>query len=550
MDFMPDLWGEGQLLAFSGVDGVTRATEPLVLTTAVVDGALRLRLPLDLAVGFDGLRVQRWTCVLGDALVGEADGGPYRLAFADHHTVVGEVPSGVRVTVGEVSLSMPPCRLARVGEGDLVGWQDGTAWGLAWRTPGDGDLAPVPVRPDLAALCRERAGFVRAVEASEELTPGQFRLLRKAVSVMKVNLYSAEGPRRRRWSTPDRWPHRHMWLWDSAFHAVGMAYVDLGLAQDEILAMLEAITPEGMLPHMVQADGGHSAITQPPLLAWSTRHVMDLGGDPSWARECLPLLERYLDWDRRHRDRNGNGLPEWQISGEPLCRCGESGLDNSSVYDRGVLLDAPDFAAFLYNDYECLADLAERLGDEALAERCHRAADPVAVAVNASLWLESAGLYAHLDHDGGLLPIKTIAGFMPLFAGIATTDRAARLAGHLSNPATFGAPVQVPSEALDSGTFCKDMWRGPAWVNLSYLVVLGLRRYGFSAEAEALKENLLETVQRWYEREGCLFEYYDALGLTSPRDLDRKRRLGTGRGIAPICDYHWTAAVTAALLLE
>jgi neutral trehalase len=87
-------------------------------------------------------------------------------------------------------------------------------------------------------------------------------------------------------------------------------------------------------------------------------------------------------------------------------------------------------------------------------------------------------------------------------------------------------------------------------MNLSYLIVLGLRRYGLCAEAEALKENLLDTVQTWYEREGCLFEYYDALGLTSPRGLDRKQRLSSGKGIAPICDYHWTAAVTAALLLE
>jgi hypothetical protein len=46
------------------------------------------------------------------------------------------------------------------------------------------------------------------------------------------------------------------------------------------------------------------------------------------------------------------------------------------------------------------------------------------------------------------------------------------------------------------------------------------------------------------ERGGSLF------ALRRRRTADRKRRLSTGKGIAPISDYHWTAALTAAWLLE
>ena len=90
---------------------------------------------------------------------------------------------------------------------------------------------------------------------------------------------------------------------------------------------------------------------------------------------------------------------------------------------------------------------------------------------------------------------------------------------------------------------------GPAWMNTNYLVYGGLRRYGFDEEADRLREQSLAAVRRWYEQEGCLFEFYDALDLTCPRDLDRKQRLSLGTGIAPISDYHWTAAITAAWLL-
>jgi len=57
-------------------------------------------------------------------------------------------------------------------------------------------------------------------------------------------------------------------------------------------------------------------------------------GDKACLQAALPRLERYLDWDCRHRDVNDNGLLEWLIEGNPLCRSGESGLDNSRASMR------------------------------------------------------------------------------------------------------------------------------------------------------------------------------------------------------------------------
>ena len=53
-------------------------------------------------------------------------------------------------------------------------------------------------------------------------SPEMDRLLKKCISVMKVNTLSKEGAIQQTWSTPDRVPHRHMWLWDSVFHSFGM----------------------------------------------------------------------------------------------------------------------------------------------------------------------------------------------------------------------------------------------------------------------------------------------------------------------------------------
>lgn len=546
---MPSVWGPGQLLAFSGLDGMTSWARPFVFSTTAVPGGLLLRLPGALEILPVSMPVLTWRLVLGDTLLADSEQGPFAAVFRDHDTLLGILPHGTGLRMGGTDVGPEPVPVLEAAGQTIWAARREERWFLS---SGSKDCSPCsglldePWEPHVAA----RTQVVASVRAPSGFSEGGEQLLRKAVSVMKVNTHAANGTIGRRWSTPDRWPHQHMWLWDSAFHAIGMCFVDVSVAQDDILAVLEQLSPEGMLSHMMRADGKRSEITQPPILSWATLLAFDAGADSSWVRTCLPLLKRYLDWDRMYRDRNGNGIPEWYIEGNPLCRCGESGLDNSSVYDRAVLLDAPDFGSFLYNDYVCLASLAERLGENTLAAECRAHALGIGRAIDELLWSEDDRFYFHRDFAGHHVPVKAISGFMPLFAGIPSPQRARRLAEHLTNPCTFGAPALVPSESLDSGTFSKDMWRGPAWMNLSYCILLGLRRYGFQDEAARLKENMLSTIGSWYETSGCLWEYYDSLNCTSPGNLDRKQRLISGKGMAPISDYHWTAAITAALLLE
>ncbi len=52
-------------------------------------------------------------------------------------------------------------------------------------------------------------------------------------------------------------------------------------------------------------------------------------------------------------------------------------------------------------------------------------------------------------------------------------------------------------------------------------------------------------VEDWYQREGAVFEFYDALNNVPPTVLMRK---GTPSG--GVRDYHWTASLIFDLLLE
>jgi hypothetical protein len=541
----PNVWGEGQLLAFSGMEGETSWFTPFTWHTAATPGSLRCLVPGPVELTCEGLGSPAWDAVLGDVLLAPG----YQAAFASAQVLQGDAAPGVTLRLAGHELGPAPV-VHRLGDRQLAALRLGTRWVVAASPAGETpDLAAL-LRADLAAIIAARLAFQERVTVPAHLTPDQVRLWRKCLSIMKVNIEAPSGVLRRHWSTPDRWPHRHMWLWDSAFHAVGLVPYAPALAQDILLAMIEQVQPDGMLPHTIKADGWRSEITQPPLLAWAALTVLRRTGDLAWAAACGPYLQRYLDWMLAHRDHNGNGIPEWFIEGEPLCRCGECGLDNSPVYDRAVLLDAPDFGAFLAHDYGCLAELHERLGDATAAAACRSQHQRIGQAVATHLWCPRRRFFFHRDLAGEWVDVEAVSGFVPLFAGICTPEQAAALRDHLADPAGFAAPMPVPSVALRSGTFCKDMWRGPAWLNLSYLTVLGLRRYGFQADADRLRRQLLAGVDRWYRHDGCLWEFYDALDLTPPRQLDRKQRLSQGQGIGPISDYHWTAAVTAAMLTE
>jgi len=122
----------------------------------------------------------------------------------------------------------------------------------------------------------------------------------------------------------------------------------------------------------------------------------------------------------------------------------------------------------------------------------------------------------------------TIGTFMPLYAGTISKKRAKELVKLLKDHRKFWLHHPVPSVPLDSHFFDADRyWQGPSWVNTNWLIIDGLKRYGFAEEAEALTRRTLAMVSA-----AGSFEYF------SPID-------GQGLGAA---DFSWTAALTIDLL--
>lgn len=127
-----------------------------------------------------------------------------------------------------------------------------------------------------------------------------------------------------------------------------------------------------------------------------------------------------------------------------------------------------------------------------------------------------------------LIKVPSIASLMPLYSGAISKERAATLVKTLEDVKVFGPPYPVPSVPLDSKDFDIDRyWQGPTWLNTNWLIIDGLRRYGYDEHADALTESSLELVQ-----EGGCAEYFNP---------ETGAPLGAN-------NFSWTAALALDLL--
>jgi hypothetical protein len=538
-------WTPGQLVCFSGLDGQTRHNDGLVARTRP-ESVLRIELPSTLEVRFPGAQsgaslsndvviTERTQAVLIDAhhlLIA----GPCQIAAPD-----SGIPPSLRVAV------------SNAGNGTLPRTLIGVA----------GRWNPALIDTDTEAAKAARLHWLAAQTLPARIAryPASTAAWRKALCMFKSQICSPEGRFRHRWTTPDRWPHRALWLWDSAFHAIGWRHLDPALAREILQAVFDTQRPDGFIPHMATPTE-ISSVTQPPVLALAAGLVDETAPDDDWLAAIYPALARYLEWDLVHRDHNGNGLCEWAVdTANPDNRSDESGMDNSARFDAAALLDAVDFNSYLAHECEWMARFAIRLGRPAEAVRWRQRHSRITTLVNRHLWDDDAGFYFDRDiATGQRTGIWSGPGFLPLLCGAVDPARARRLLAHLrpGGGGRFDTPIPVSSIPPGSPGYTRDMWRGPMWVNLNWLVIRGLVRTGNDIApadpqtaaglrqlAAHLRHKTIAELEHWHARFGTFFEFYDDSGRIPPPELPRKGR--NAPGISPyhqvIHDFGWSASL-------
>ena len=559
---LPNIWGQGALFAFSGLDGECRVHN--CLNGALLGDLLGIRIHakelFDLYISLDGIKDIEYEVVASDVIrarLKDAQGLQSDLIFTflDQKTIVGLCGQGRAQLRSLRALSE-----VRSEHGSM--YTSGASAYHFWRSDREGQtvfsfssngFAPVSSE-QVTALAQKRIAYLEGFEALCPRDEALRLTFLKTLSIMKSQVYTADGQFNQRWTTPNRLPHRWLWLWDSVFHSIGNVILDETLPKDTLLSVLDVQKPDGFVPHLARPNFT-SDITQPPLLAWGALKIYEKTKDIDFLAQVLPKLKMYLEWDIANRMSPETGLFRWHVNTDSaVCRADESGMDNSPRFDGVSVMECIDFSCFMLSEAQAMEKICAALGLED-EKKWASYAETLKKAINDYLWDEHDGCYYdRVSESGCFHKVRSIAGFLPLFAGACSERTAKILSDKLKNPATFDTPMPLPSIARDDESFSLDMWRGAVWINCNYLISLGLRRYGFNEQADDIIVRTVKSIARFYMTDGVIYEMYDPDGLVPPRCIHRK-----GRPIEPydprvryqaIRDYGWSGSLFAAMIAE
>jgi glycogen debranching enzyme len=331
--------------------------------------------------------------------------------------------------------------------------------------------------------------------------------------IMRAGLISTRFYTTREAMTPSMIHYVGVWQWDAFFHALAYRHVEKRLAQDQIRIVLDHQREDGMIPDAIHDEGlvTHldfpvvADVTKPPLLAWAAYKLYEHDGDREFIDEIYEPVTRWNNWWFEKNDIDGNGLCEYQ---HPF----SSGLDDSPLWDEGMPVEAPDLNTYLYLQQESLAKMARVIGKKEDEELWQGRALAMARRLVERAWDTESGFF-WARKNGSRVNVRTPFNLFPLITGQMPPEISERLVAHLTDERQFWSRYPVPTVAMDDPKYDPaQMWRGPTWVNVNYLLVEGLQRSGYQDLARELRRRTLDLISSRND----IYEYYDPVNGQNP----------------------------------
>lgn len=295
--------------------------------------------------------------------------------------------------------------------------------------------------------------------------------------------------------------NEQIYQWDSSFITMFGRY---GLRLFPVMPTLDNFyrkqRPDGYIQRVYSETTGQEAgspsvdepMVNPPLFSWVEWDYYRFSGDQSRLAHVFPRLEAYFAWLKNNlRKPPGKGLYFQTDLG--------SGMDNTP---RNDVTDAAwiDMSSQQALNAWYLWQMAALLQNTTAAQQWEKEYNQLKTDINQWLWHETDGFYYDLLRSGQLAQVKHIGGFWPLLAGIASITQAQRLLAHLKNPQEFFRPHLFPTLSASDSRYAQagHYWRGSVWAPTNYMVVAGLRRYGFRDFARQAAENHIDNLVKVY----------------------------------------------------
>jgi alpha,alpha-trehalase len=166
--------------------------------------------------------------------------------------------------------------------------------------------------------------------------------------------------------------------------------------------------------------------------------------------------------------------------------------------------------SLLYKTEKDLEQISRWLGHSADVKKWEARAEERRKLITRYLWDEKSGFFLDFNLQAGeRSSYRYATTFYPLWAGLATPEQAKAVVKNLS---AFEKPGGLAMSTEDTGA----QWDLPyGWGNIEMLAIEGLRRYGFTADADRISYEFLSMVAENFRRDGTIKEKYNVVTRSS-----------------------------------
>jgi glycogen debranching enzyme len=219
-------------------------------------------------------------------------------------------------------------------------------------------------------------------------------------------------------------------------------------------------------------------------------------GDRALIERHLSNAEACLTWIDEYGDRDGDGFQEYQTRSEGgYENMGWKDSGDSVIYPDGTMVRGPkalcELQGYVYDAWQRMAEIYDELENKRRANALRKKAAALFKKFNETFWDEEIGFYAYAL-DGEKKKVLSIASNVGhcLWSGIIAPERAGKVVKRLMRKDMWSG-WGIRTLSADHPSFNPYNYQtGAVWPHDNALIALGMRRYGFAAEAAAIARDI------------------------------------------------------------
>jgi hypothetical protein len=366
-----------------------------------------------------------------------------------------------------------------------------------------------------------------AIDVKKQIGPEQYEALLKRLKEVNKDIRARGIQSFRGWmDLLTGYAYNEFFDWDMYFENIYMSYYGVSkYCRNNAEVFLDTQMENGFITK--QLNNLRPIQNFKPFLAQVALLGSRQTGSYTWLKDkYYTRIKKHLECWFWYSDFDKNGLCAW----ESADHAGMDNQDERAGKLHSFSVEGVDLNCYLYRDLQALSVIAGELGYTADQKDLDQKAQRLGGLINDFFWDEKDGFYYDRnERTGQKVRVKSIAGFLPLWIGVAPKERAKRLIEeHLLNPAEFWLPYPVATWSKTEPGYYQERvgieanWRGPCWANTNYIVMHGLMNYGYTEAARHLAYRGMEMALA----EADTREFYNS-------------ETGTGMGLNPF--YGWSS---------